>query len=217
MTAVRQGDAESLERAWWLRSLLVLQAPRPVFAALRDDSDDAAGARQEPATAIAFLAGIAGVLASGVAGDLLDDAEFDRILVPFWVVFAGGAQGFAGYWLGGGVLHLVLRGLGASGTYRRTRHLLAYAAAPIALLLVLLWPVRLAAFGWDLFRDGGDDTAAGNAVFEIGEAAFALWALALLALGVRVVYGWSWGRALGACVLAGLVCATVVAFLAVAA
>lgn len=207
----------SAERAWWLRSLLVLQAPRPVFAALRDDSDAAAEARQEPATALAFLGGIAIVLASGVAGDLLGDPRFDRLLVPFWVVFAGGAQGFAGYWLAGGVVHLVLRGFGASGGYRRTRHLLAFAAAPLALMLFLLWPVRLAAFGGDLFREGGDDTAAADAVFELAEAGFVVWALLLLALGLRITNGWSWSRALGACALAALVVATAAVLLAVAA
>ena len=40
-------------RDWWLRTLLVLQSPRSVFAALRDDSREAAGARQEPIIAIA--------------------------------------------------------------------------------------------------------------------------------------------------------------------
>jgi hypothetical protein len=217
MTAVRAGDPSNAERAWWLRTLLVLQAPQSVFAALRDDSNAAAGARQEPVTAVAFLAGIAAVLASGVGGHLLDDPDFDRLLVPFWIVFAGGAQAFAGYWLGGGVLHLVLRGLGASGTYRRTRHLLAYAAAPLALTLFLLWPVRLAAFGGDLFREGGDDTATGDAAFEIGEAVSGAWALVLLALGLRVTNDWSWSRALGACALAGLVVATAAVLLAVAA
>jgi hypothetical protein len=217
MTVVRDGGGSNAERIWWLRAVLVLQAPRGVFAALRDDSDDAAGARQEPVTAIAFLAGIAAVLASGVAGDLLDEAEFDRLLVSFWIVFAGGAQAFAGYWLAGGILHLVLRGLGASGRYRRTRHLLAYAAAPLALTLFLLWPVRLAAFGEDLFREGGDDAGAGDATFEVAEGAFGAWALVLLAIALRVTNGWSWSRALGACTLAGLVVATVAVFLALAA
>jgi hypothetical protein len=188
-----------------------------VFAALREDSDEAAAARQEPVTGLAFLAGIAAILSSGVAGELLDDEDFDRLLVPFWVVFAGAAQALGAYWIGGGVLHLVLRGLGATGTYRRARHLLAFAAAPLALSLVLLWPVQLALFGSDLFRDGGEDTGAAVAVFEVGESAFAAWALVLLVLGVRVVHGWSWGRALGACALAGLVLVTVGAFFALAA
>jgi hypothetical protein len=216
MTAVRQGDSKSLERAWWLRSLLVLQAPRPVFAAFRGESEEAAAARQEPATAIAFLAGIAAILSSGVTGGLLDDSDFDRLLVPFWVVFAGAAQALAAYWLGGGVLHLVLRGLGASGTYRRTRHLLAFAAVPLALMLVFVWPVRLAAFGGDLFREGGEDAVAGDVAFEIAEAMFGAWALVLLVLGVRVTHSWSWRRSLGACALAALVVTTVAAFLAAA-
>jgi hypothetical protein len=217
MTAVRKGEPETLERAWWLRSLLVLQAPTPVFAALRDDSDEAASARQEPITGIAFLAGIAAILASGVGGELLDDDDFDRLLVPFWIMFAGAAQGFGTYWIGGGFLHLALRGLDATGTYRRARHLLAFAAVPLALSLFVLWPLRLAVYGGDLFREGGDDSGAADAAFEIGEAAFAAWSLGLLVLGVRVVHGWSWSRALGACALAALVLVTVVAFFAVLA
>ena len=57
----------SLEREWLLRALLVLQAPRAVFSALHDDSDDAAHARQEPILALTWLAGIAGVLVTSVA------------------------------------------------------------------------------------------------------------------------------------------------------
>ena len=203
------GETNAVERAWWLRSLLVLQAPRPVFAALRDDSDEAAAARQEPVTALAFLAGIAAVLASGVAGGVLDEPGFDRLLVPFWVVFAGAAQALGGYWIGGGFLQVALKGLGAEGTYRRARHLLAFAGAPLALSLLLLWPPRLAVFGSDLFREGGGDTGAGAAVFEVAEGVFALWALVLLALGVRIMHGWSWGRSVAACALAGLVLAAV--------
>jgi hypothetical protein len=217
MTAVRNGGDATLEKAWWLRTVLVFQAPRDVFGALRDDSNEAAGARQEPVTALALLAGIAAVLSSGVAEGLLDDQEFDRLLVPFWVVFAGAAEALGAYWIGGGAFQLVLKGLGAGGTYRRTRHLLAFAAAPLALSLVFLWPIRLAIHGSDLFREGGDDQGAANAVFEVGEAAFALWAIALLVIGVRVVHGWSWARALGACALSGLVVATVAAFFALGA
>jgi hypothetical protein len=217
MTAVRKGETESLEREWWLRSLLVLQAPTPVFAALRDDSDEAASARQEPATALAFLAGIAGILASGVGGGLLDDEDFDRLLVPFWIIFAGAAQGFGAYWIGGGLLHLAVRGVGATGTYRLARHLLVFAAAPLVVSLVLLWPLRLAVHGSDLFRAGGDDSGAADVAFEVGEAAFAVWSLSLLVLGVRVVHRWSWGRSVGACLLAGLVLVAVVALLALLA
>jgi hypothetical protein len=207
-------DERDRERVWWLRVPLVLQVPGPVFAALRDDSDEESGARQEPVTALVFLAGIAAILSSGAAGGLLDDPDFELLLVPFWVLFAGAAQGFGTYWIGGGLLHLTLRALGASGSYRRARHLVAFASAPLALSLFVIWTMRPAIFGSDLFREGGDDSGAGNAVFELGEAVFAVWALGLLVLGVRVVHGWSWGRAAGACALAGLIVGAVVAFFA---
>jgi hypothetical protein len=217
MTADTDGGGPGLERAWWLRMVLVFQAPRPVFAALRDDSDESAEARQEPVTALAFLAGIAGILASGIGGDLLDDPDFDRVLVPFWIVFAGGAQAFGVYWLGGKLLQLSLRRLGGTGSYRRARHLLAFASAPLALSLLLLWPLELAVFRGDLFRAGGDDVGLAGTVFEVGEAAFAAWAVGLLVLGVRVVHGWSWFRAAAACGLAAVVLAALVAFFAVLA
>ena len=46
-------------RDWWLRALLVLQRPRPVFVALRDESKEAVSERAEPMLAIVLLAGIA--------------------------------------------------------------------------------------------------------------------------------------------------------------
>jgi hypothetical protein len=78
---------------------------------------------------------------------------------------------------------------------------LAFAATPVALSLIL-WPVKLAVYGDDLFRSGGSDHGAGIAVFDALEAAFLLWAAALLVIGVRAVHGWTWGRALAGCALA---------------
>src|SRR6266496_4441008 len=55
----------ALERAWWLRTLRILLHPREVFAAIRDEPlDDAGPLRSEPMLAIAWLAGIAAVLAA---------------------------------------------------------------------------------------------------------------------------------------------------------
>ncbi len=59
---------ESPEKHWWLRTLAIFQAPRPVFAALRDDSPREAEARQEPILAIVVLAGIAAVLLAPETG-----------------------------------------------------------------------------------------------------------------------------------------------------
>jgi hypothetical protein len=181
-------------RDWWLRTLLVLQAPRAVFAALRDDSPEAAGDRAEPVLAIIFLAGIAGVLSTRTAGRLMDDGDYDAILVAVWAFIAGSLYGATGYWLIGGLVHRGGIAMGSAGSYRRARHLVAFAAVPIALSLVLL-PVKLALYGADIFRSGGSDSGSGGKVFAALELAFFLWAGALVFVGIRTVHGWSSARA----------------------
>ena len=184
------------DKAWFLRALLVLQSPRSVFAALRDDSDDAAEARQDIAGALVWTAGIAAVLATTVASTLLDDVEIDGALAAVWAFVAGGLYGFTLYYVVGKVLHVALRRLGSRGSFRRARHVLAFAATPIALALFVYWPVRIAVYGGDLFRSGGaDGSGSGNATAWLFYA-FVVWALALLVVGVRTVHGWSWGRSL---------------------
>ena len=181
------------EGAWWLRVPLVLIAPRQVFSALRDDSGEAAEARQEPLAAIVLLAGMAGVLMTSSAGRLLDRADYDGLVVLVWTIAGGALNGIGAYFIGGGALYLAASFLGGLGSYRRARHLVGYAAVPIVLALVL-WPVRLAVFGGDEFRSGGSDDGAAGAVFEAVDAALVLWSCVLLAIGVRVVHGWSWAR-----------------------
>jgi hypothetical protein len=204
-TDARELPGGGRERAWWLRTLAVFRQPSSTFAALRDDSRAEAEAREEPVLALALLAGIAGVLATPTVGDLLDNRDRDALVVAVLVFLAGALYGIATYWLGGGALHLGVRAAGGAGTYRQARHLLAFAAAPVALSLVLLWPLRLAAYGGDVFRQGGPDEAgASRWVFEGLEGAFFLWAAALLVMGVRTVHGWPVVRALGAVALAGL-------------
>ena len=190
--------SELRERAWWLRTLLVLGAPRAVFGALRDDSDEAASARQEPVTAIVFLAGIAAALGAGRNAALLDDPDFDNTLVAVWVIAAGGVQGLFGYWILGAALYAGLSAVGPPGSYRGARHLLAFAAVPLALTLLVVWPLRLAAFGSDVFRAGGDDDGALALALDALEVALYLWCAGLLLVGVRVVHGWSWRRSLAA-------------------
>jgi hypothetical protein len=185
----------SPERQWWLRTLAIFQSPRPVFAALRDDSEEEAAARQEPVLAIVFLAGIAGVLSARESGRLLDYWEIDLVEVVLVAFLSGGIYAFVSYWIGGALLHLGIRAAGGEGSYRRSRHILAFAAAPLALSLLLVWPLRLAVFGSDSFRRGGADEGTGYWIFMAISIAFAVWATGLLVLGVSVVQRWSLGRA----------------------
>lgn len=183
------------ERAWWLRIPLALSDPTRVFAALREDDDEAAEARQEPLAAVVFLAGVAGVLATTVAERLLNDPGVDALLVLVWAVLGGAVYGLVAYFAVGFLVFLGASFAGSLGTYRRARHLLGYAAVPVTLALLLL-PVRAALYGEDAFTSGGsDDGAAGTAVLDAVEALLFVWALTLLAVGIRVVHGWSWPRA----------------------
>ena len=187
-------------RDWWLRTVLVLQAPRPVFVALRDDSAEGVSNRSEPVLLVILLAGIAYVLMTASAAHLLDDSDYDGLLVAVWAFLAGGLYGVAGYWVLGAILYGALRAVGSQGTYRRARNLLAFAAVPLALSLAL-WPVKLALYGGDLFRRGGSDAGTGGEIFATLQLAFVVWAAVLLLVGVRAVHGWTWGRA-GAAVAA---------------
>ena len=162
------------EREWWRRGVRVLAEPRNVFAALRDDSEGSSADRQEVVVALAFVAGVAVALAT--AGSALEDLDPLEILV--WIFATGLAYGFLGYWVVGWGLSFVVPRLGGGGTRRRTRHILAFALAPLVfgLAVWLVYPPLL--------------------------AVLALWSLALLVVGLRVVHGWSFVRALAAVALA---------------
>ena len=191
MNARAADERGGAERDWWLRALLVAQAPRSVFLALRDDSREAAEDRQEAIAAIAFFVGVALTVISAASATFADDPERRGVVIPVWLFIAGVLVGIVNYWLAGGVLYIALNILRGGGSYRRARHLLALAAVPLALSLVLL-PVRLALYGDDIFRSGGAD--AGEHVFTALQLGFGLWALALLAIGIRTVERWTWPR-----------------------
>lgn len=202
MSAHAEAERRDESGAWWLRALLVPQAPVPVFAALRDDSREAAEDRQDVAASIAFFAGVALTLVSAAASSFADDPARQGIVIPVWLFIAGVFVSAVNYWVGGGVLFLALNVLGGHGSYRRARHLLAFAAVPFALSLVLL-PVRLAIYGGDVFRSGGSDAGTGAHVFTALEIGFGVWALVVLAIGIRTVERWSWLRTAAAVGLFG--------------
>lgn len=184
----------SLQREWWLRTLAIFQRPELVFGGLRDDSGDAAEARAEPVAAISVLAGIAGILSTSFAGRLLDQRGFDGVNVAIWAFFGGAVLGLTVYWFGGLIVHALARGLGGSSSYRQARHVVGFAAAPVALLLLLVWPIRLAIYGGDVFRSGGSDSGLGDKVFEALVVAAFAWMVALVIAGMRALNGWSWPR-----------------------
>lgn len=188
----------SPERRWWSNLVRVLHAPGGVLADLRETDPVDVDARQEPVLLIILLAGMAAVLSTPVAGRLLDDGDYDGLLVAIWTFVTGGIYGFAVYMLGGLALWLGVRGMGGlNADWRSARHVLAFTFTPVALSLLVVLPVRLAAFGGDAFRSGGSDDGTGGALAWALQAAFAAWSLVLLVIGLRVVYGFSWGRAAG--------------------
>ena len=192
------------DRQWWLRVPAVFLSPTSVFVAMRDESREDVEARSEPVLALTALAGIAVALGTSTARTLYDDPEYDALLIAVWAVVAGGVIAFAGYFIVGGALYLGTRGLGSVGTFRRARHVLGFAVAPLALSLFVLWPLQLAVYGADVFRRGGSDEGAGGTVFDVLGLGFAAWSGVLLLVGVRAVHGWSWTRSLQALALVAL-------------
>jgi len=199
---VADSSPTALERRWWLRAPAVLVAPRAVFASLRDESEAAVAARQEPLIAMAGLAGISAVLGTPVARHLLNDASFSVSLIPVWAFLGGAFYALAVYWLGGGLLYGAARRFGGLGSYLRARHMLALSGAPLALALFTLWPLRIAIYGQNLFRTGGDDWGPGDRAFGGTLYLAFAWSAILLVIGVRSVHGWSWGRSLATVALA---------------
>ena len=191
----------SATRDWWLRTLLVLQRPRPVFVALRDDGKQSVSDRSEQVLLIVLLAGMASVLSTRTAAHLMDDGDYDGLLVAVWAFIAGSIYGVFAYFGLGALLHGGVKLLGSQGSYRRSRHVLAFASVPLALSLAA-WPVKLALYGEALFRTGGRDAGSGGRAFSVVDLVFVAWSVGLLVTGVRAVHGWTWVRAAAACVLA---------------
>jgi len=202
-------ESRKLEKEWWLRFVLVFVAPRAVFSALRDDRDEAAEARQEPMIALLFLTGLSIFFMSRTAGRLYDNPDCDALTVCLEAIVTVPITAIQNYWIGGWAVHLGARSAGSTGKTRQARHLVGLAQAPLVLALLVVFPVRLALYGGDMFRSGGADAGTPTTVFDILNLAFVAWSVVLLFVGARAVWGWSWPRtvqalALGLAVFAGV-------------
>ena len=165
-----------------------------MFFALREDDPEDVTARSEPLLLVIWLAGIAAVLATPTAADILDSPEYDATLLAIWAFIAGGLYGFVGYFVVGFVVFFGVRLFGSLGDFRRARQTVGFALVPLAASLLLTLPLRLAFYGSDTFRGGGADEGVGGDVLLGLQLGAAAWSLALLVVGTRVVHGWSWLR-----------------------
>jgi hypothetical protein len=204
--SVQTRSPEAIERAWWARLPRMLVAPAEVLAELRDESREAADARQEPLVAVTLLAGVAMFV-----GLVAVEPPYDKYHVDFSVfnlvlesILGGALVALSNFWFGGALVYLGTRGLGALSGYRLARHLAGLATAPFVLLLVSSVPVRFALYGTDVFKAEGRDAGIGGDVFIAIDALVLVWTLALLLVGIRVTQRWSWGRSAAALGVAAL-------------
>jgi hypothetical protein len=140
----------------------------------------------------------------------LNDPANSPIVIPVWAFIGGTVTGLAFYFVLAAFLWAAARGLGGLGSYRRARHVLAFSVVPLVLALLVFWPIRIAVYGQDFFRTGGDDYGRGDAIFGAFAIGFVAWSVILLLIGVRTVHGWSWPRAAATVALAALFPALVV-------
>ena len=78
----------------------------------------------------------------------------------------------------------------------------------MAISLVVLVPVIVVAYGEDWFRTGGADEGTGGTVVVGIGLAFAVWALVLVAVGLRTTFRLPWQGVAGALGLAAVLIAT---------
>jgi hypothetical protein len=205
--AKRARAGEPASRDWWRRVPRVLTAPRPVFAALANDDDVDVDARSEPVLAITILVGMAAVILTPAWGTVMDDSTVDGLVLLVVTFIAGLFYGAAGYFLLGVALWLGAKAVGVEARFRIARQLVAFAAVPFALSLVLVVSVIALRYGWDWFRTGGEDAGTGRDVVVGIGLAFAAWSLGLVVLGLRTTFRLPWRGVLGALLLAGVIVA----------
>ncbi len=201
-------QAQERVRRWWRLVPRVLTRPTEVFVALRNDDETDVDARSEPILAIVIVVGMAAMLLTPAWGTLLDEESLDWIVLAVITFIGGLLYGAFGYFLLGFVVWLGARGVGVDTAARKARQVVAFAAFPFALSILVSVPAIVLVFGTEWFRSGGSDEGAGRVVVVGVGLALALWSLGLLAIGLRTTFELPWRGVIGALALAGVIVAT---------
>ena len=129
-------------------------------------------------------------------------------IISIVLTFVGGVfYGAAGYLLLGLALWLGAKAVGVDPPFKIARQLVAFAALPLALSLVVLVPAIVLGFGEDWFRTGGSDEGTGRAVVTALGLGFVAWSTVLVALGLRTTLRLPWRGVAGSLALAGVMVA----------
>jgi hypothetical protein len=198
---------ESATREWWHHVPRVVTAPRSVFAALAETDDVDVDARAEPVLAITVLAGMAAVLVTPAWGTVMNDPSVDALVLVVLTFIGGLIYGATGYFLLGLALWLGAKAVGVEAPFKIARQIVAFAALPIALSLVVIVPAIVVGYGEDWFRSGGDDTGNGRTLVTSLALVFVAWSLVLAAVGLRTTFRLPWRGVVGALLLAGVLLA----------
>jgi hypothetical protein len=198
---------ETASREWWRRVPRVVTAPRPVFAALAETDEVDVDARAEPVLALTILAGMAAMLLAP-GWNVMDDWTVDWLVVAV-VTFVGGLfYGAAGYFVLGLALWLGAKAVGVETPFKIARQVVAFAALPLVLSLLVVLPTVLIAYGADWFRSGGaDDAGDGRTIVTAIGLVFVAWSLVLVGIGLRTTFRLPWRGVVGALLLAGVLVA----------
>ncbi|MGA9116574.1 MAG: Yip1 family protein [Bacteroidota bacterium] len=180
----------------WPTALGVLEKPRRTFRRI------AIASRKNHATLLSALAGCLGVFAAiwwRAGGE-----RFDGLLPLLRFGFmAGPPAGVGGVFLSAAVLTLTGRLLGGRGCVRTLRGILAYAAVPVGIALLTVFPVSVAVFGKYFFSLNPPPSVLRPVAYAVLLGLYALfgaWSLALAVEGTAIAHGigrWRAGLALG--------------------
>ena len=94
-------------------------------------------------------------------GTLLDEESLDWIVLAVITFIGGLLYGASGYFLLGLVVWLGARGVGIETQARKASQVVAFAALPFALSILVTLPAIVLGFGTDWFRTGGADDGGG--------------------------------------------------------